>query len=114
MICVNLPCPDCANHATEYMKGVNFNVIQTKDDVKNMLFRFHNSVNARRGVPLFDYAELTPKYFAANTSVVIQTFMEVFAKKNYSVQLMANDFHKTRTITEIKQWLANYLQYFDP
>jgi Erv1 / Alr family len=113
-ICVNLPCPDCANHATQYMNSLNFNAIQTKDDLKEVLFRFHNSVNLRKNSPAFDFAELTAKYSAANTSVVIQEFMEVFTKKNYSVRMIANDFHKNRSVTQIKQWLANSLQYFDP
>jgi hypothetical protein len=26
-ICVNLPCPDCANHAKTYLDGINFNTI---------------------------------------------------------------------------------------
>jgi len=53
LICANLPCPNCANHATEYMKNINFYAIQTKQDLKNMLFQFHNVVNQRKGVPVF-------------------------------------------------------------
>jgi len=114
MICTNLPCPDCAAHATAYMDSLNFNAIQSKDDLKNMLFRFHNSVNARKGMPPFDYADLTPKYSLANTSVIIQQFMDAFAKKNYSVRMIANDFHKNRSVLKMKQWMANNLQYFNP
>lgn len=113
-ICINLPCPDCANHASQYMRAVNFNSIQTKEDLKNMLYRFHNSVNGRKGSPFFDYGELTSKYSTANTSIVIQQFMEVFSKKSYSIRMIANDFHKSRFIIQMKQWLANNLQYFDP
>ena len=32
-ICVNLPCPDCANHAKTYLDGINFHTIQTKNDL---------------------------------------------------------------------------------
>jgi len=113
-ICANLPCPDCANHATQYLNGINFNVIKTKDDLKNMLFRFHNSVNLRKGAPAFDYAELTPKYSSANTSIIIQKFMDVFAKKSYNIRMIADDFQRNRVIGQLKQWLSNHLQFFEP
>lgn len=113
-ICSNLPCPDCANHATQYMNSINFNTIQTKEDLKNMLFRFHNSVNIRKGTPVFDYAELDAKYSAANTSVVIQNFVDVFAKRNYSVRMIANDFHKQRIVQLWKTWMVNNIHRFEP
>ena len=46
-ICTNLPCPDCANHAKNYLDGINFNTIQTKEDLKMLLYTFHNNVNKR-------------------------------------------------------------------
>jgi len=41
-ICINLPCPDCANHAKAYLDGVNFNSIQTKEQMKRLFYDFHN------------------------------------------------------------------------
>jgi hypothetical protein len=112
-ICVNLPCPECATHATKYMDSLNFNLITTKEDLKNMLFHFHNSVNLRKGTPAFDYSELNTKYSAANIYIVIQKFMEVFAVKNYSIRMISNDFHKNRAIVQIKKWFVKNIQYFD-
>ena len=47
-ICGNLPCPTCAQHATKYLNGVNFNTIQTKKDLQFMLFSFHNDINKKK------------------------------------------------------------------
>jgi hypothetical protein len=113
-ICANLPCPECAKHATEYMNALNFNTILTKDDFKNMLFRFHNSVNARKGSPQFEYAELSAKYSSQNMSNVIQQFIEVFGKKSFNINMIANKFHSDLTIVKFKKWLPNNLKYFDP
>ena len=33
-ICGNLPCPECANHATQYLQGINFQAITTKMQLK--------------------------------------------------------------------------------
>jgi len=35
--CSLLPCPECANHASEYMRRLNINRVQTKHDMKMML-----------------------------------------------------------------------------
>ena len=37
-ICGNLPCPTCAEHASRHLNGINFNTIQTKEDLQFMLF----------------------------------------------------------------------------
>ena len=54
-ICSNLPCPNCSKHANEYMKRVNFLSIKTPEDLKKMLYIFHNSVNQRKGYAEYSY-----------------------------------------------------------
>jgi hypothetical protein len=60
-ICANLPCPVCTNHAIEYLNKINFNTIQTKEDVIKMLFIFHNEINKRKNIPLFNYDDVEKK-----------------------------------------------------
>lgn len=113
-ICNNLPCPDCANHATQYMNSINMNTIQTKKDLIQMLFQFHNTVNSRKGYPVFPYSELEPKYSMALTVPIVKYFMQTFDKPNYSGRVGVNNFHKTRTIMNLKTWFSTKLSYFDP
>jgi hypothetical protein len=113
-ICANLPCPDCANHATQYMRSVNFNTIQTKKDLKDMLFRFHNTVNKKKGFPIFPYDQLDEKYSAAVTINIVRNFVSSFQQKNYSIRMIANDFHRSRAVSMINDWLNKNLIYFSP
>lgn len=113
-ICANLPCPDCANHATQYMRNVNFNTIQSKKDLKDMLFRFHNTVNQKKGFALFPYDKLDEKYSAAVTINIVRNFVSSFQQKNYSIRMIANDFHRTRAVSLINEWLNKNLVYFSP
>ena len=113
-ICNNLPCPDCANHATQYMRNVNFELIRTKQDLMQLLYEFHNSVNTRKGLPLFPYADLEPKYSRAITVAILQHFMAHFDKKSYSARISTNNFHKSRSITFLKKWFTTHLNDFDP
>lgn len=111
-ICNNLPCPDCANHATRYMQSVNIENIRNKHHLKQMLFTFHNSVNAKKNYPIFQFDELTPKYSKAITVNILTNFMQHF-EQSYSSRVNPNNFHRSRTVTVLKKWFSENVQYFD-
>jgi hypothetical protein len=113
-ICTNLPCPDCAGHASKYIKGINFDTIVTKQDLKDMLFRFHNSVNARKNFPLFTQTELNSKYASANTVAIIQNFFQVYDKSNASSKLSVNFLYRSTTMSNIKTWFTLNIGHFMP
>lgn len=113
-ICMNLPCPDCAGHATKYMKGVDFSTIKTKQDLKDMLFSFHNTVNKRKGYEQFAYEELGAKYSAAVTKNIIYNFMTYFQDKHFSIRMIADDFHRGRLVSKLKIWFNDNIKYFEP
>ena len=113
-ICTNLPCPDCAGHASKYIKGINFDTIVTKQDMKDMLFRFHNSVNARKNFPLFTQTELNSKYASANTVAIIQNFFQVYDKSNASSKLSVNFLYRSTTMSNIKTWFTLNIGHFMP
>ena len=112
-ICTNLPCPDCANHAKLYLDSVNFNLIQTRYDLKNMLFVFHNSVNQRKGYSLFSVEELNDKYSTAVTVNIINNFIYYFSDKSRSPQMIAGDLYRARLTGSIKDWLNQNLYCFN-
>lgn len=114
LICSNLPCPTCADHASVYMSKINFSAIKTKKDLIDMLFNFHNVVNSQKKYSIFPYSELEPKYTRAVTINIIQNFMVHFDTKIYNVQLIANNMHKSRLVISLKQWFNANIQYFDP
>lgn len=113
-ICTNLPCPMCSNHATEYLRKINFDAIQTKKDLKDLIFQFHNAVNIRKSYPQFSYADLDAKYASANTLAVIQHFLTIFQQShNNGAQINVNTFSKNRTIQHMQSWFRQHLQFFD-
>lgn len=111
-ISVNLPCPDCANHARIYLDNINFNTIQTKDDLKYMLFIFHNSVNQRKGYPMFTIQELNELYKAANTTNIVNYFFTTYLTKNNSPRMMANELFRRRIIHKAQEWLILHYDKF--
>lgn len=113
MICRNLPCPMCAEHATEYMKKINFNAIQTKEQLKDLFFNFHNTVNQRKGFPLFERNNLDSKYSIAVTKNIIQHFINHFKDKSRTIRNISNDFFREKALIYINNWFSNNIQYFN-
>ena len=47
-ICRNLPCPECAQHASQFLTRVNISGIKTRTDFQNLMYFFHNLVNKKK------------------------------------------------------------------
>jgi hypothetical protein len=87
-------------------------MIQNKEQLINMFFVFHNSVNNRKGYPLFKYDELHEKYSKAITVNIIQNFLHAFTQKNKNVHMIANDMHRKRILNTITAWFDKNIQNF--
>jgi len=112
-ICYNLPCPKCAKHATEYMKKINIHSIQTKEDLKKMLFVFHNNVNREKGYPMFEFDKLDEKYEKANTKNIIYHFINQFNVKDFNVNMINSNLQRNMFLNKFKVWLSQNIQHFD-
>ena len=112
-ICINLPCPSCSNHAKLYLDNVNFNAVQTKEELKMLLFNFHNDVNKKKGYPMFSYCDFNEKYSKAITNNVIINFMFYFSDKHRSFKLQPNDLNRSQLCITLKKWFNENIQYFD-
>jgi hypothetical protein len=71
-ICKFLPCPDCSNDASKFLAKITLNNYKTKHEFKNMLYLFHNWVNAKKRKSLYNYSHLA-KYSNFNLVHVINT-----------------------------------------
>lgn len=111
-ICSNLPCPICTKHATAYLNGINFNAIQTKQQLKHVLFVFHNEVNQRKFFSPFPYEQLDSTYSRANTGAIIHQFIHVFSDKNKNMKLIADDFIRTKIVQKLSEWFYTHIRHF--
>lgn len=102
-ICSYLPCPNCSKHANEYMKRVNFLAIKTPEDLKKMLYIFHNSVNQRKGYAEYSYDNMN-KYIGLDYTTVVNEFMFHFQKKIYAPNLIAQQMHRQKQVEIVKNW----------
>ena len=111
-VCTNLPCPFCAAHAKIYLDSVNFNTIQTKTDLKLLLFAFHNEVNKRKGYTLFNIGDLDSKYSLAITFRIFNNFIQHFKDKHRAPGMIADDLFRSNLSAEITNWFRENSRHF--
>ena len=111
-ICNNLPCPDCTSHASNYLRSVNFDNIQTKEDLKHMLWKFHNVINQRKGYMLFPYEDLNTKYSSAITMNIVRNFFYHYSRKQYNVRLSMDNLNRRNILKEMQLWLEKNADKF--
>lgn len=111
-ICTYLPCPDCSHHASRFLAKININKISSKNDFKNMLYVFHNTVNKRKRKPFFNHQNLE-KYKNYNVGNTFNNFVSVYHTKG-NMNLIAESFQRKILLSELKTWLIKNYKYFKP
>ena len=109
-ICTALPCPECAQDATIFLSKVRIHELRTKNDFKNMIYMFHNYVNAKKRKPLFNYANLEI-YKRYNIVSVFNRFISVYHTKG-NMRLLAESFQRQIIIKNIREWFSRNICFF--
>ena len=106
-ICAYLPCPDCSQHATQFLAKLKLEQISTKLEFKNTMYLFHNMVNVRKKKPLYNYANMNV-YQNLNIVNVFNNFVSVYNTKG-NMKLLTESFQRSLIIKDLKRWLmANH------
>jgi len=109
-ICAYLPCPDCSQHATQFLAKLKPEQMATKIEFKNTLYLFHNMVNARKKKPLFNYGNIN-YYQNLNIFNVFNNFVSIYNTKG-NMKLLSESFQRLLVIKDLKRWLINNINSF--
>lgn len=93
--CINLPCPICANHATENISKSRINYVSKKSDMIEFLRQFHNIVNKKLNKPLEEKQNILQKYKLGNLLNIINEFNRIYSIKYGNFEI--NAFHRSNT-----------------
>tara|TARA_Y100000992_G_scaffold219594_1_gene152035 strand:- start:3701 stop:4153 length:453 start_codon:yes stop_codon:yes gene_type:complete len=107
-ICVNLPCPACTTHATNYMKKHNPKNITDKVSLVEFFFNFHNDVNKNLKKPIFTIDKLNPTYCKNNIYQVFNTFCNRY---NASSNNMTN-YNNKKIVAKFYEWFYSNRDLF--
>ena len=109
-ICANLPCPECSQHATSFLSKINFKGIRNKNDFRNMLYHFHNTVNYRKRKSLFKPENIN-KYSNFKLINTYNNFVSVYHTKG-NMKLLAESFQRKLLLMEFKKWFMKNIINF--
>ena len=114
-ICHNLPCPDCARHATAFMSTVNVNSVPNKREFRAMLYVFHNRVNKRLGKPLYDHKFLFV-HKNRNMGIMLNNFLIFFVNDCIGVRERPQAYHAVLRLAPARHvagWFkSNWHQFY--
>ena len=106
LVCDNLPCPDCREHASHYLSSVKPHHIDTKEKFKDLFFTFHNNINRRLRKPVFQKKGLA-KFENGRLDVIYRLFIFGFTKK-YGQTLhpgvIMRTLHRKTAGMQIAEW----------
>ena len=111
-ICNFLPCPECSQHASRFLARINVQAIKDKNQFKQMLHLFHNTVNKRKKKAFFSF-ENTNKYKNYNLGATFNNFIKVYHTKG-NMNLIAESFQRSLLIKDLKKWIMNNHIFFKP
>ena len=94
IVCSNLPCPDCSEHAIREINKINIHNITTKDLYKDLLLELHNRVNIRLRASIFTREQLDEKYKTINLKSAMYNFNIAYNSTVYNEKLLQNSFKK--------------------
>ena len=109
----NLPCKFCSQHAYGLLKKVNGKTIYNKNILKNLLFRFHNVVNAKLNKEILG-EEIISKYekipIKESAYRLIISWRKVANKM--TIHEFKNKFELLKTVDDLKLWIINNKKIF--
>jgi hypothetical protein len=105
-ICKVLPCPECSRDASNFLAKIKLSDYKTKEEFKNMLYLFHNFVNAKKRKPLYNYANMN-KYANMNLFFVVNDFIAKYNTKG-NMKLLAESFQRSFVIKNFIIWFNSF------
>lgn len=110
-ICSYLPCPECSQHATQFLRKININQIDSKDKFRGMLYVFHNIVNLRKRKNPFNVENLV-NYRKIRLINAFNEFVQVYNTKG-NMNMIAESFQRSLLLKDLRNWLMVNYNAFD-
>jgi|TARA_B110000261_G_C13061231_1_gene348254 hypothetical protein len=113
-ICNNLPCEDCASHATSILNTVNVSNIKTRKDLIKLMLDFHNIINKRLGKAEYTIEQNNEQYSRAKSGLIVSQFIIIMKQNNYTEKGMLHSFKKKQCIHKFIEYINEHKSNYQP
>jgi len=81
-IALNLPCPDCSEHANQTFNMANKSGVRitNREEMQRFWWQFHNIVNKKLKKPSMSFEDAKELYSKARLFNIVNRFIEVFGR----------------------------------
>ena len=104
-ICRALPCPECSDHAMEYMKKKV--APETIDTFRLFLWEFHNVVNVNTKKPKVS-PDVLEKYKNTSVPIAFQLLQQIWSNQPYNQNLITKQLLIKQTLHQMRTWLLHH------
>ena len=111
-VCRNLPCPDCAEHASRMFATANIAAVVDKDSLMRFLYELHDAVNRRLGKPCPTMDECCELYSRGRTVVILQHFFQVMKNIKSQDRAMIYGFRRQQCMKAFAEFMDANLHIF--
>ena len=111
LLCGNLPCPLCTEHAADFISKSNFQHIKTREQLISALHVFHNHTNRTLNKPHFAKEQLSI-YKTANVVKILRAFFSIWEQHLISNRAMMHTFYRKRAMNSFHDFINNNIRYF--
>jgi len=114
-VCINLPCPDCSDHAkTTFaqakMAGIK---VKTIKDLQIFWWKFHNLVNSRLKKPYVTFKDAEEKYEHAILSKIILHFMNIMNRNVPGERSMMYTMSRKTAVKKMVDFIKTHQSSFN-
>ena len=112
-IATTLPCPDCSQHASSYIRHYRNKPPTTRDELNMFFWGMHNWVNRRLHKPQFTSKDYIDKYNLAVTHKIIKHYINVMSQNARYDKAMMNTFNRSNMVKKFIKYINNNIYRFN-
>lgn len=112
-ICAVLPCPECAQHATQTLKRLNKRKVRSREDLIKVLFEFHNIVNRRVGHKEFSREDHDNLYMRAAFYSIYNNFYNVMIQNVKAERAMIYNMARRNVLLDFDKYIKENVHIFN-
>lgn len=111
-ICGNLPCPDCAEHASRMFATANIRAVVDKNSLIRFLYELHDAVNRRLDKQCPTMEECCELYNRGHTVVILKHFFKVMKDIKSQDRAMIYGFRRQQCMKAFAEFMDANLHIF--
>ena len=114
-VCINLPCPECSEHAREtFLQAKNCGIkINSKAELQAFWWKFHNLVNRRTGKSYMSFEDARSKYEKARLFPIVNNFVKIMKRNVPGERAMMYSMSRNKATENMFNFIKENQAYFD-